>query len=108
MQKHTNRPILFSLFPLDDITREEKSSLPSTDKSVHSSFTNVRVGRAVAQGLDVGVPPRRPGSRTGSMWGLWWTKRHWAGFLRVLRFPLPIIPPISPLSYSPEADTIGH
>jgi hypothetical protein len=24
------------------------------------------------------------------MWDLWWTKWHWAGFLRVLRFPLQI------------------
>jgi hypothetical protein len=32
-----------------------------------------------------------------------------AGFLRVLRFPLPIfIPPNSPSSQSPEAGTIGH
>jgi hypothetical protein len=32
-----------------------------------------------------------------------------AGFLRVLRFPLPIfIPPNSPLSLSPGAGTIGH
>jgi hypothetical protein len=31
-----------------------------------------------------------------------------AGFLRVLRFPLPIIQPISSLSQSPGADTIGH
>jgi hypothetical protein len=32
-----------------------------------------------------------------------------AGFLRVLRFPLPIfIPPTSPSSYSPVAGTIGH
>jgi hypothetical protein len=32
-----------------------------------------------------------------------------AGFLRVLRFPLPIfIPPNSPLSQSPGAGTIGH
>jgi hypothetical protein len=30
-----------------------------------------------------------------------------AGFFRVLRFPLPIIPPISPSSYSPGAGTIG-
>jgi hypothetical protein len=30
------------------------------------------------------------------------------GFLRVLRFPLPIIPPIAPLSKSPWADTINH
>jgi hypothetical protein len=31
-----------------------------------------------------------------------------AGFFRVLRFPLPIIPLISPSSYSPRTDTIGH
>jgi hypothetical protein len=27
------------------------------------------------------------------MWDLWWTKWHWAGFLRVLRFPLPVLIP---------------
>jgi hypothetical protein len=31
-----------------------------------------------------------------------------AGFLRVLRFPLPFIPPISPSSQSPGASTIGQ
>jgi hypothetical protein len=36
------------------------------------------------------------------MWDLWWTKGRWAGFLRVLRFPLPIfIPPVSLQSPSP-------
>jgi hypothetical protein len=30
------------------------------------------------------------------------------GFLRVLRFPLPFIPPISPSSQSPGAGTIGQ
>jgi hypothetical protein len=35
------------------------------------------------------------------MWDLWWTKWHWAGFLRVLRFPLPIFsPPVAPQSPS--------
>jgi hypothetical protein len=35
------------------------------------------------------------------MWDLWWTKWSGAGFLRVLRFPLPIfIPSISPQSPS--------
>jgi hypothetical protein len=33
------------------------------------------------------------------MWDLWWTKWHWAGFLRVLQFPLPVyIPPTVPHS----------
>jgi hypothetical protein len=31
-----------------------------------------------------------------------------AGFLRVLRFPLPFIPPNSPSSQSPGAGTIGE
>jgi hypothetical protein len=31
-----------------------------------------------------------------------------AGFLRVLRFPLPFIPPNSPSSQSPGAGTIGQ
>jgi hypothetical protein len=36
------------------------------------------------------------------MWDLWCTKWRWAGFLRVLRFPLPIfIPPVSRQSPSP-------
>jgi hypothetical protein len=29
-------------------------------------------------------------ARVNPMWDLWWTKWHWAGFLRVLRFPLQI------------------
>jgi hypothetical protein len=32
----------------------------------------------------------------------------WAGFLRVLRFPLPFIPPNFPFSQSPGAGTIGQ
>jgi hypothetical protein len=44
------------------------------------------------------------------MWDLWWTEWHWAGFLRVLRFPLPIlIPPTAPHSSSSSiARTIGQ
>jgi hypothetical protein len=35
------------------------------------------------------------------MWDLWRTKLHWGSFLRVLRFPLPIlIPPTAPHSSS--------
>jgi hypothetical protein len=38
------------------------------------------VGRAVAQRLDAGFPPRLPGFATGSMWCLWWTKLLWGRF----------------------------
>jgi hypothetical protein len=37
-------------------------------------------GRAVAQRLVAGFPPRGPGSHPGSMWGLWWTKQYWSRF----------------------------
>jgi hypothetical protein len=34
-------------------------------------------------------PPRRPGFASGqSLWGLWWTKRHWGSF-----FPITSISP---------------
>jgi hypothetical protein len=32
------------------------------------------------------------------MWDLWWTERHWAGFIQVFRLPLPLIPLIVPQS----------
>jgi hypothetical protein len=42
------------------------------------------------------------------MWVLWWTNWHWGRFLRVLRFPVPIlIPPTTPQSSS-GAGTIGQ
>jgi hypothetical protein len=47
--------------------------------------------------LVAGFPPRRPGFASGQ-WGLWWTSGIGAGFLRVLPFPLRIIPPLSPSS----------
>jgi hypothetical protein len=39
--------------------------------------TSRRNGRAVAQ---LASHRSGPGSCTGSMWGLWWTKRHWGMF----------------------------
>jgi hypothetical protein len=55
--------------------------------------------RAVAQRLDAGFPPQRPGFASGQSCGAYGGQSGTgAGFLRVLRFPRPIIPPISPLS----------
>jgi hypothetical protein len=52
--------------------------------------------------------PRRPGFASWQACGVCGEQRgSGAGFLRVLRFPLPIIPPISPSSQSPGDSTIG-
>jgi hypothetical protein len=48
--------------------------------------------------LVAGFPPKPPGSRVGSMWGLWWTKRHWG------RFPLSIS--VSPANHSTKFSII--
>jgi hypothetical protein len=42
--------------------------------------THIRIDRAVAQRLDAGFPPWRPGFAYGQHVGLWWTKRHWGRF----------------------------
>jgi hypothetical protein len=56
-------------------------------------------GRAVAQWLDASFPPRQLGFAYGHACGVGGGQSGTgAGFLQVLRFPLPIIPPISPLS----------
>jgi hypothetical protein len=39
------------------------------------------LGRAVAQAVSSGLPPRRSGFASGQgMWGLWWTTRQWGSF----------------------------
>jgi hypothetical protein len=39
------------------------------------------LGRAIAQALVAGFPPRRPGSIPGLVkWDLWWTKWRWGRF----------------------------
>jgi hypothetical protein len=43
------------------------------------------------------------------MWDLWWTMWHWmVGFLRVLRFPLPILIPSNASLLPSEVDTIDQ
>jgi hypothetical protein len=61
--------------------------------------------------LVAGFPPRRPVSRPGLASGICGGQSVvGAGFLRVLRFPLPkpFNPPTSPSSQSPGAGTIGQ
>jgi hypothetical protein len=65
-------------------------------------------GRAVAQAVYSLASQRGgPGSCPGSMWGLWWTKRHWGRFSPSTSVsPANQYSPTSPSS-SPEAGTIG-
>jgi hypothetical protein len=65
------------------------------------------LGRAVAQAVSRWLPTAAARVRVRAACGVCGGQRGTgAGFLRVLRFPLPIIPQISP-SYSPGAGTIG-
>jgi hypothetical protein len=64
-------------------------------------------GRAVAQAVSRWLPTATARVRVRAGCGVCRGQiGTGAGFLRVLRFPLPIIPPISP-SLSPEVGTIG-
>jgi hypothetical protein len=65
-------------------------------------------GRAVAQAVSRSFPTAAARVRVRAACGVCGGQRGTgAGFLRVLRFPLPIIAPISPSSKSPGAGTIG-
>jgi hypothetical protein len=67
------------------------------------------LGRAVAQAVSRWLPTAAARVRVRAACGVCGEQSGTgAGFLRVLRFPLPIIPPISPSPSSSGADTIGH
>jgi hypothetical protein len=69
----------------------------------------VQFGRAVAQAVRRWLPTAAAQIRVWAARGVCGGQRGiGAGFLRVLRFPLPIIPPISPSSQSPGAGKIVH
>jgi hypothetical protein len=72
-------------------------------------FFSLLSGRAVAQRLDAGFPPRRPGFACGQHVGFVLDKAALGQvFSEYFGFPCQFFPPISPLSLSPGADTIGH
>jgi hypothetical protein len=65
-------------------------------------------GRSIAQAVSRWLPTAAAYVRVSAACGVCGGQSGTgAGFLLVLRFPLPIIPPISPSSYSPGAGTIG-
>jgi hypothetical protein len=68
------------------------------------------IGRAIAEAVSRWLPTAaaRVQSRVLSSGICFGQSGAGAGFLRVLRFPLPFIPPNSPSSQSPGAGTIGQ
>jgi hypothetical protein len=88
--------------------------LPSVSSLEYGSFWKTDLvplystrGRAVAQTVSRWLPTAAARIRVRSIYGVCGGQRGiGASFLRVLRLPIAIIPPISP-SYSPGADTIG-
>jgi hypothetical protein len=65
-------------------------------------------GRAVAQAVSRWLPTAAARIRVRAACGACGEQSGTgAGFLRVLPFPLPIIPPIPPSSYLPRAGTVG-
>jgi hypothetical protein len=64
-----------------------------------------RLGRAVAQEVSRWFPTAAARVRARICDG---QSGAGAGFLRVLRFPLPFIPPNYPFSQSPGAGTVGQ
>jgi hypothetical protein len=66
------------------------------------------IGRAVSQAVSHWLPTAAARVRVRAAYGVCGAQSGTgAGFHRVLRFPLPIIPPISPSSLSPGASRIG-
>jgi hypothetical protein len=71
-------------------------------------FIYLSIGRAVAQPVSRWLPTAAARVRVRAACGICGGQSGTeAGFLRVLRFPLPIIPSISASSESPGADKIG-
>jgi hypothetical protein len=89
-----------------NIYRREKYSYVQQQLYIEVKGT---LGRAVAQAVRRWLPTAAARVRVRAACGVCSGQSGTGtGFLRVLQFPLPIIPPISPSSYSPGAGTIGH
>jgi hypothetical protein len=77
---------------------------------VHYNINFLSIGRAIAEAVSRWLPTAaaRVQSRVWSSGICGGQSGEGGGFLRVLRFPLPFIPPNSPSSQSPGAGTIGQ
>jgi hypothetical protein len=92
---------------LENVTCLSTGGYDHTLLSVRIRF-RVELGRAIAQAVSRWVPTAAARVCVRAACGICGGQSGiGAGFLRVLRFPLPIIPPISPSSQSSGAVTIG-
>jgi hypothetical protein len=84
--------------------------LSNAYKMVIVSLSSSLAGRAIAETVSRWLPTAaaRVQSRVWSSGICGGQCGAGAGFLRLLRFPLPFIPPNSPSSQSPRAGTIGQ
>jgi hypothetical protein len=79
----------------------------SSERAPHMERTvTVKQGRAIAQAVSRWLPIAAARVWSSGICG--GQNGTGAGFLRVLRFPLPFIPPNSPSSQSPGASTLGQ
>jgi hypothetical protein len=73
--------------------------IPNTKKKLKKKSKAIPVSRAVAQAVSRWLPTAAARVRVRAAYGVCGGQRGTgAGILRVLRFPLPIIPPIYPSS----------
>jgi hypothetical protein len=87
-----------------------QTARPTCSNKFILPLLNRNVGRAIAEAVSRWLPTAaaRVQSRVWSSGICGGQSGAGAGFLRVLRFPLPFIPPNSPSSQSPGAGTIGQ
>jgi hypothetical protein len=92
----------------------QRYSVHFRPKLLYTEWTGIavtlKIGRAIAEAVSCWLPTTaaRVQSRVSSSGICDEQSGARAGFLQVLRFPLPFIPPNSPSLQSPGAGTIGQ
>jgi hypothetical protein len=86
-------PRIYTLYK--SLTTNIKASISRSDIANYGDYSGRAVDQAVSRWLPTAAARVRVRAACGVCGG---QSGIWAGFLRVRRFPLPIIPPISPSS----------